>query len=196
MYFSCFFFLYIFWFQSVVAYFNKQAGKSREEAKLMFLKIIYKWPTFGSAFFEVKVNWSEHHFPPTCERMMCVRKKTKTKSKQLVQMNTIDDMSLLTSFSIQQTTEPNFPEILLIAINKHGVSLIDPKTKVGAGNVHPGFSAFKRNERALLFFWPGHPDHPPLHKDLQLEQRKHLLSYHCRQPGQRKQTALWNLSGG
>uniref|UniRef100_A0A667XP48 Myosin VIIAa n=1 Tax=Myripristis murdjan TaxID=586833 RepID=A0A667XP48_9TELE len=71
------------WKRSVVAYFNKQAGKSREEAKLMFLKIIYKWPTFGSAFFEVK-----------------------------------------------QTTEPNFPEILLIAINKHGVSLIDPKNKV------------------------------------------------------------------
>ncbi|CAL8362105.1 unnamed protein product [Merluccius merluccius] len=70
------------WKRSVVAYFNKQAGKSRDESKLMFLKIIYKWPTFGSAFFEVK-----------------------------------------------QTTEPNFPEILLIAINKHGVSLIDPKTK-------------------------------------------------------------------
>ncbi|XP_026226518.1 myosin VIIAa isoform X2 [Anabas testudineus] len=68
------------WKRSVVAYFNKQAGKSREEAKLMFLKIIYKWPTFGSAFFE-------------------------------------------------QTTETNYPEILLIAINKHGVSLIDPKTK-------------------------------------------------------------------
>uniref|UniRef100_A0AAY5KWT3 Myosin VIIAa n=1 Tax=Esox lucius TaxID=8010 RepID=A0AAY5KWT3_ESOLU len=58
------------WKRSIVAYFNKQAGKSREEAKLQFLKIIYKWPTFGSAFFEVK-----------------------------------------------QTTEPNFPEILLIAIN-------------------------------------------------------------------------------
>ncbi|XP_041088780.1 myosin VIIAa [Polyodon spathula] len=70
------------WKRSIVAYFNKQAGKSREEAKLAFLKIIFKWPTFGSAFFEVK-----------------------------------------------QTTEPNFPEILLIAINKHGVSLIDPKTK-------------------------------------------------------------------
>ncbi|KAE8294894.1 Unconventional myosin-VIIa [Larimichthys crocea] len=70
------------WKRSVVAYFNKHAGKSREEAKLFFLKIIYKWQTFGSAFFEVK-----------------------------------------------QTTEPNFPEILLIAINKNGVSLIDPKTK-------------------------------------------------------------------
>ncbi|XP_076846901.1 myosin VIIAa isoform X1 [Brachyhypopomus gauderio] len=70
------------WKRSILAYFNKQAGKSREEAKLMFLKIIFKWTTFGSAFFEVK-----------------------------------------------QTTETNLPEILLIAINKHGVSLIDPKTK-------------------------------------------------------------------
>ncbi|KAJ4935315.1 hypothetical protein JOQ06_016851 [Pogonophryne albipinna] len=80
------------WKRSVVAYFNKQAGKSREEAKLMFLKTIFKWPTFGSAFFEVK-----------------------------------------------QTTEPNFPEILLIAINKHGVSLIDPKTKISnwsSGNTY------------------------------------------------------------
>ncbi|XP_029458031.1 unconventional myosin-VIIa isoform X1 [Rhinatrema bivittatum] len=70
------------WKRSIVAYFNKHSGKTREEAKLAFLKIIFKWHTFGSAFFEVK-----------------------------------------------QTTEPNFPEILLIAINKHGVSLIDPKTK-------------------------------------------------------------------
>ncbi|XP_066444369.1 unconventional myosin-VIIa [Eleutherodactylus coqui] len=70
------------WKRSIIAYFNKHAGKTREEAKVAFLKIIFKWPTFGSAFFEVK-----------------------------------------------QTTEPHFPEILLIAINKYGVSLIDPKTK-------------------------------------------------------------------
>ncbi|XP_019385994.1 PREDICTED: unconventional myosin-VIIa isoform X4 [Crocodylus porosus] len=70
------------WKRSIVAYYNKHAGKSREDAKLAFLKIIFKWPTFGSAFFEVK-----------------------------------------------QTTEPNYPEILLIAINKHGVSLINPKNK-------------------------------------------------------------------
>jgi myosin-7 len=56
---------------------------SPEEAKITFLKIIYRWPTFGSAFFEVK-----------------------------------------------QTTEPNYPEMLLIAINKHGVSLIHPQSKV------------------------------------------------------------------
>lgn len=41
--------------QSIVAHFNKHAGKSKEEAKLAFLKLIFKWPTFGSAFFEVKV---------------------------------------------------------------------------------------------------------------------------------------------
>ncbi|XP_069748201.1 myosin VIIAa isoform X2 [Narcine bancroftii] len=70
------------WKRSIVAFYNKQAGKSREEAKLLFLKLIYRWPTFGSAFFEVK-----------------------------------------------QTTEPNYPEVLLIVINKLGVSLIDPKIK-------------------------------------------------------------------
>ncbi|KAM3601531.1 uncharacterized protein V6R79_014414 [Siganus canaliculatus] len=70
------------WKRSIVTPFNKHSGKSREDAKLSFLKIIYKWPTFGSAFFEVK-----------------------------------------------QTTDPNYPETLLIAINKQGVSLIDPKSK-------------------------------------------------------------------
>ncbi|CAL8268110.1 unnamed protein product [Merluccius merluccius] len=70
------------WKRSIMTLFNKQSGKTGEEAKLSFLKIIYKWPTFGSAFFEVK-----------------------------------------------QTTDPNYPETILIAINKHGVSLIDPKSK-------------------------------------------------------------------
>ncbi|XP_046908085.1 unconventional myosin-VIIa-like [Hypomesus transpacificus] len=70
------------WKRSIVAFFNKQSGKTREEAKLSFLKMVFRWQTFGSAFFEVK-----------------------------------------------QTTDPNYPEILLIAINKHGVSLIDPRSK-------------------------------------------------------------------
>ena len=56
---------------------------SPEDAKVNFLKVIYRWPTFGSAFFDVK-----------------------------------------------QTTDPNYPEHLLIAINKQGVSLIHPQTKV------------------------------------------------------------------
>uniref|UniRef100_A0A8B9VYL3 Myosin VIIA n=1 Tax=Anas zonorhyncha TaxID=75864 RepID=A0A8B9VYL3_9AVES len=49
------------WKRSIVAYYNKHAGKTREEAKLAFLKIIFKWPTFGSAFFEVKVSEGRRH---------------------------------------------------------------------------------------------------------------------------------------
>jgi myosin VIIa len=71
------------WKRSIVASYNQDAGMTPEDAKITFLKVIYRWPTFGSAFFEVK-----------------------------------------------QTTEPNYPELLLIAINKHGVSLIHPQTKV------------------------------------------------------------------
>lgn len=70
------------WKRVIVATYNQDSGMSAEDAKITFLKIIYRWPTFGSAFFEVK-----------------------------------------------QTTEPNYPELLLIAINKHGISLIHPQTK-------------------------------------------------------------------
>lgn len=90
------------WKRAIVASYNQDGGMSSEDAKVAFLKIVYRyvisfialilrininftnrWPTFGSAFFEVK-----------------------------------------------QTTAPNYPEMLLIAINKHGVSLIHPVTKV------------------------------------------------------------------
>ncbi|ESO98886.1 hypothetical protein LOTGIDRAFT_213685 [Lottia gigantea] len=70
------------WKRAIVSHFNRDAGKTVQEAKVDFLKVLYKWPTFGSAFFEVK-----------------------------------------------QTTEPNYPDVLLIAINKHGVNLIHPQTK-------------------------------------------------------------------
>ncbi|XP_074658425.1 myosin-VIIa-like [Tubulanus polymorphus] len=70
------------WKRAIITYYNRDAGNSPEDAKIAFLKIIYKWPTFGSAFFEVK-----------------------------------------------QGTETNFPEILLIAINKNGVNLIHPQNK-------------------------------------------------------------------
>jgi len=70
------------WKRSIVAAYNKDAGKTSDDAKVAFLKIIHQWPTFGSAFFDVK-----------------------------------------------QTTEPNYPENLLIAINKNGVNLIHPQKK-------------------------------------------------------------------
>lgn len=70
------------WKRQIIAQFNKYAGKNKDECKLSFLKIVYRWQTFGSAFFDVR-----------------------------------------------QTTEQSYPENLLVAINKHGVSLIDTKTK-------------------------------------------------------------------
>ena len=36
--------------------YNKDAGSSDRDAKINFLKLIYNWQTFGSAFFEVKVS--------------------------------------------------------------------------------------------------------------------------------------------
>jgi len=70
------------WKREIVKNYNADSGMSPEDAKVAFLKVIYRWPTFGSAFFEVK-----------------------------------------------QTTDPNYPELLLVAINKQGVSLIHPQTK-------------------------------------------------------------------
>ncbi|KAB0402783.1 hypothetical protein E2I00_005145, partial [Balaenoptera physalus] len=61
---------------------DKHRDMTVEEAKVAFLKWICRWPTFGSAFFEVK-----------------------------------------------QTSEPSYPDIIVIAINRHGVLLIHPKTK-------------------------------------------------------------------
>ena len=71
------------WKREIIKSYNSDSGISPEDAKIAFLKIIFRWPTFGSAFFEVK-----------------------------------------------QTTDPNYPELLLVAINKQGVSLIHPQTKV------------------------------------------------------------------
>merc|ERR1712130_696756 len=70
------------WKREIIRCYNQDSGMSPEDAKIAFLKVIFRWPTFGSAFFEVK-----------------------------------------------QTTDPNYPELLLVAINKQGVSLIHPQTK-------------------------------------------------------------------
>lgn len=70
------------WKKSIVQAFNKHNASTKDEAKEAFLKIVERWPTFGSAFFEVK-----------------------------------------------QTTEPKYPEQILIAINKHGVNLVNPSDK-------------------------------------------------------------------
>ncbi len=41
--------------QKIIADHAQSRNVSPEDAKIKFLKIIYQWPTFGSAFFEVKV---------------------------------------------------------------------------------------------------------------------------------------------
>ena len=70
------------WKREVAKAYNNDSGMSPDEAKVAFLKVIYRWPTYGSAFFEVNQN-----------------------------------------------SDSNFPEKLIIAINKQGVSLIHPETK-------------------------------------------------------------------
>jgi len=70
------------WKREIAKAYNKDSGMSPDEAKVAFLKIIYRWPTFGSAFFEVN-----------------------------------------------QASDANFPEQLLVAINKQGVNIIHPETK-------------------------------------------------------------------
>ncbi|CAB3368903.1 Hypothetical predicted protein [Cloeon dipterum] len=70
------------WKKAITAAYNKNTGMSKEEGKLAVLKILYQWPTFGSAFFEVK-----------------------------------------------QTSEPMYPEFIIVAVNKNGISLINPQNK-------------------------------------------------------------------
>ncbi|XP_040613950.1 unconventional myosin-VIIb isoform X2 [Mesocricetus auratus] len=70
------------WKKNLLLECDKHKNKTTAEAKVEFLKWISRWPTFGSAFFEVK-----------------------------------------------QTSEPSYPDILLIAINRRGLLLIHPKTK-------------------------------------------------------------------
>lgn len=70
------------WKKHISTAHRQNTGMSEAKAKVEFLQYIYQWPTFGSAFFEVK-----------------------------------------------QSTETSFPEFLIIAINKNGVSAIHPQTK-------------------------------------------------------------------
>ena len=60
----------------------------------------------------------------------------------------------------QQSTEPKFPEVLLIAINKNGVMLINPQTKVYLRTLTP-HSVVTFVHIALLSLPPLPPSLPP-----------------------------------
>lgn len=47
----------------------------------------------------------------------------------------------------------------------------------------------------LFAFPPGHSRDTPLHQDLQLEQREHLLPHHHWQPSARQQAVVRNFTG-
>lgn len=104
------------WKRAIVSAYNQDSGMTPEDAKITFLKIVYRWPTFGSAFFEVK-----------------------------------------------QTTEPNYPEMLLIAINKHGVSLIHPQSKVTLI-----LKVSFRENKNIKYIILGNSCHASIHSNLQL----------------------------
>jgi len=70
------------WKKEIARAYNKDSGMSPDEAKIAFLKVIYRWPTYGSAFFEAR-----------------------------------------------QSSDPSFPEHLIVAINKQGVNIIHSQSK-------------------------------------------------------------------
>lgn len=112
----------------------------------------------------------------------------------------------------QQASEPSYPDIILIAINRHGVLLIHPKTKVAARLGRP-----PQAWGSCLVGLPSHPSHTgppgsssdsgplgprvaagsypvpavppgpahhlPLQQDRQLEQRQHVLPHGAGEPG-------------
>lgn len=42
--------------KAILVHYNDHDGISSNGAKTEFLNTLYKWPTFGSAFFEVRVS--------------------------------------------------------------------------------------------------------------------------------------------
>lgn len=95
--------------KAITDQYNDHDGMSPDGAKTEFLNIVHRWPTFGSAFFEVRVSLID-------ERPLHLSSS----------LNLITNHEVVTN---QQNGDTNLPDNLLVAINRHGVSLIDPSTK-------------------------------------------------------------------
>ena len=107
------------WKKEIARAYNKDSGMSPDEAKIAFLKVIYRWPTYGSAFFEA-----------------------------------------------HQTSDPSFPEHLIVAINKQGVNIIHSQSKV---------TPFTTTKHELTNLLTGPTGHPPLQPHHPLGVRALLL---------------------
>ncbi|KAK0137916.1 Unconventional myosin-VIIb [Merluccius polli] len=95
------------WKKSISAAYNKQAKMTIKEAMVEFLKAVYRWQTFGCAFFNVKF------------KIHCQNKSAAP----------LESGSNYTKPNRKQTSERNFPDIVRISVSKMGVSIIHPKTK-------------------------------------------------------------------
>ena len=109
------------WKKKISLEYLKDGDMTIDQAKVAFLKYIYQWPTFGSAFFEVQVSV---HLPNS-PFILSLRWRSHDESITVI----YDSNQKILRSSSQQTGYPEFPEHLLIAINKQGVSLINPSTK-------------------------------------------------------------------
>ena len=112
------------WKKEIARAYNKDSGMSPDEAKIAFLKVIYRWPTYGSAFFEA-----------------------------------------------HQTSDPSFPEHLIVAINKQGVNIIHSQSKV---------TPFTTTKDKKTNLFTGLTGYPPLQPHHPLGVRARLLPPHGR----------------
>ena len=63
------------WKESIVACYNRNTGKTSDDSKIALLQLIFKWPTFGSAFYVVKVSYNDFSFSKIRKIILVVQKK-------------------------------------------------------------------------------------------------------------------------
>ena len=82
--------------QAIVSHYNADDGLTVENAKIAFLRYVFKWPTFGSAFFEVKVNIVE-----------CIKTRERTEKNLVKEVHSIKLITIVASHSLTRKPERN-----------------------------------------------------------------------------------------